>query len=114
MIMVGDNEQKFVAYPLGVPDEAGRQRIDFVAERRGRGSSDVDWNRSVDHAPIVDLFQEWSFDWLDVPAAIGAADEILEYPMVDREPIPRWSYGRATLLGDAAHAMYPNGSNGAS
>ncbi|MGR0319834.1 flavin-dependent oxidoreductase [Agromyces sp. ZXT2-3] len=114
MIMAGDGEQKFVAYPLGEPDDAGRQRVNFIAERRGEGSPDADWNRAVDPGPIVELFRDWTFDWLDVPAAIAAADEILEYPMVDRDALPRWTFGRTTLVGDAAHAMYPNGSNGGS
>ncbi len=114
MIMAGDGEQKFVAYPLSAPDAAGRARINFIAERRGEVSPDADWNRAVDPAPIRDLFADWSFDWLDIPAVIANADEILEYPMVDRNALPRWSFGRTTLLGDAAHAMYPNGSNGAS
>ncbi|WP_457098915.1 flavin-dependent oxidoreductase [Microbacterium sp. P5_E9] len=114
MIMAGDGEQKFVAYPLGAPDADGFARVNFIAERRGVGSETVDWNLSVDAAPIVEQFRDWSFDWLDVPAVIAAADELLEYPMVDRDPIPRWTFGRMTLLGDAAHAMYPNGSNGAS
>jgi 2-polyprenyl-6-methoxyphenol hydroxylase-like FAD-dependent oxidoreductase len=55
----------------------------------------------------------WHFDWLDVPAFFRAADLILEFPMVDQDPLPRWSFGRVTLLGDAAHPMYPRGSNGA-
>jgi len=114
MIMAGDGDQKFVAYPLGEPDADGRQRVNFIAERRGEGSPDADWNRAVDPAPIVDLFRDWRFDWLDVPAAIAAADEILEYPMVDRDALPQWTFGRTTLVGDAAHAMYPNGSNGGS
>ena len=114
MIMAGDGEQKFVAYPLGAPDADGLARVNFIAERRGVGSETVDWNLAVDAAPIVELFRDWSFDWLDVPAVIAAADELLEYPMVDRDPIPQWTFGRTTLLGDAAHAMYPNGSNGAS
>ncbi|MEI5583806.1 MULTISPECIES: flavin-dependent oxidoreductase [unclassified Agromyces] len=114
MVMAGDGDQKFVAYPLEEPRPDGRQRVNFIAERRGAGSPDVDWNRSVDPAPIVELFRDWRFDWLDVPAAIAAADGILEYPMVDRDALPRWSFGRTTLLGDAAHAMYPNGSNGGS
>jgi len=114
MIMAGDGDQKFVAYPLEAPGPDGRQRVNFIAERRGSGSPDADWNRSVDPAPIVELFRDWTYDWLDVPAAIAAADEILEYPMVDRDALPRWSFGRTTLLGDAAHAMYPNGSNGGS
>ena len=114
MIMAGDGEQKFVAYPLSTPDAAGRARLNFIAERRGAGSADVDWNRAVDPAPIVELFRDWRFDWLDVPATIAAADELLEYPMVDRDPLASWTQGRTTLLGDAAHAMYPNGSNGGS
>lgn len=114
MIMAGDGEQKFVAYPLSEPDAAGIARINFIAERRGTGTPTVDWNRAVEAAPIAALFASWRFDWLDVPALIDAADEILEYPMVDRDALPQWSTGRTTLLGDAAHAMYPNGSNGAS
>lgn len=114
MIMAGDGEQKFVAYPLSEPDEDGRMLVNFIAERRVGGTGDADWNRSVDPAPIAALFRDWRFDWLDVPAAIAAADEILEYPMVDRDALPQWTFGRTTLLGDAAHAMYPNGSNGGS
>lgn len=114
MVMAGDGEQKFVAYPLEEPGPDGRQRINFIAERRGAGSPDADWNRSVDPSPIVDLFRDWRFDWLDIPGAIAVADEILEYPMVDRDALPHWTFGRTTLLGDAAHAMYPNGSNGGS
>jgi 2-polyprenyl-6-methoxyphenol hydroxylase-like FAD-dependent oxidoreductase len=56
---------------------------------------------------------DWHFDWLDVPQFIRSADAILEYPMVDQDPLPRWSFGRLTLLGDAAHPMYPRGANGA-
>lgn len=115
MIMAGDGEQKFVAYPL-VHSENGLTRVNFIAERRMSDSDAVnaDWNRPVDPAPIVDLFREWDFDWLDIPGVISAAEQILEYPMVDRNPAPGWTFGKTTLLGDAAHAMYPNGSNGAS
>lgn len=119
MIMAGDGEQKFVAYPLASEGEGegeGMLRLNFIAERRApEGTRErADWNRPVDSAPIVELFDAWSFDWLDVPATIAAADEILEYPMVDREALPAWRFGGSVLLGDAAHAMYPNGSNGAS
>lgn len=114
MIMVGDGDQKFVAYPLEAPHSDGLQRVNFIAERRGQGSANADWNRSVNPAPIVEHFRQWRYDWLDVPELIGAAEEILEYPMADRDALPRWSFGRTTLIGDAAHAMYPNGSNGGS
>ncbi|GAA1917655.1 flavin-dependent oxidoreductase [Microbacterium aoyamense] len=114
MIMAGDGEQKFVAYPLSAPDASGRSRINFIAELRGPGVADADWNRAVDASPIAELFRDWRFDWIDVPAIIRSSEELFEYPMVDRDPLPRWTFGRTTLLGDAAHAMYPNGSNGAS
>ncbi|RGE20029.1 flavin-dependent oxidoreductase [Leucobacter sp. wl10] len=114
MIMAGDAEQKFVAYPLSGPTEDGRQRVNFIAERRGEGSPTADWNRSVDRAPIAEMFEGWSYDWLDIPAIIRDSEELLEYPMVDRDAIPQWVFGNLALLGDAAHAMYPNGSNGGS
>ncbi|MFF2277405.1 flavin-dependent oxidoreductase [Agromyces sp. NPDC058126] len=118
MIMAGDGEQKFVAYPLAPADgdAPGSLRLNFIAERRAlEGTSELaDWNQPIDPAPIVQLFDAWTFDWLDVPATIAAADQILEYPMVDREALPGWRFGSSVLLGDAAHAMYPNGSNGAS
>ena len=89
--------------------EAGMTRVNFIAERRApEGMAETaDWNHPVDPAPIVELFADWRFDWLDVPAVIASADRILEYPMVDRDPLPRWTFGRTTLLGDAAHAPVP-------
>ena len=73
-----------------------------------------DWNRPGKLADFLPRYENWKFDWLDVPAVIRAAHAIYEFPMVDRDPLPRWSHGRVTLLGDAAHPMYPIGSNGAS
>lgn len=115
MIMAGDDQLKFVAYPLRLEPD-GSVTVNFIAEQRSDGSraETVDWNRQVPIGPIAALFDAWRFDWLDVPAVIASAHELLEYPMVDRDPLPRWTFGRSTLLGDAAHAMYPNGSNGAS
>ena len=114
MIMLGDGEQKFVAYPLTEAGAGGEMLVNFIAERRAGGSGDADWNRPVERGPLVKLFENWRFEWIDVPSMIDSAQELLEYPMVDRDALPRWTFGRTTLLGDAAHAMYPNGSNGAS
>jgi len=114
MVMLGDGEQKFVAYPLSAPRGDGRVRVNFIAEQRGEGLPSADWNRGVERDPVARLFDGWSYGWLDIPAIITDAEELLEYPMVDRDALPRWTFGRTTLLGDAAHAMYPNGSNGGS
>lgn len=118
MIMAGHADQKFVAYPI-CPDAAsrGRSLINWVAELRvGGGEAPVprDWNRRADKEQFAPAFKNWRFDWLDVPALIDGAEAVYEFPMVDRDPVPRWSHGRVTLLGDAAHPMYPVGSNGAS
>ena len=72
-----------------------------------------DWNKSGRPDDFISIFEDWRFDWLDVPALIRSATQVFEYPMVDRDPVPRWTFGRVTLLGDAAHPMYPRGSNGA-
>jgi len=115
MIMAGHQDQKFVAYPISPRDGDGRQRINWIAELRVAESlKREDWNRAGDPADFLPRFADWRFDWLDVPGLIAGAEAIYEFPLVDRDPLPRWSHGRMTLLGDAAHAMYPIGSNGAS
>ncbi|WTW97890.1 DUF3237 family protein [Streptomycetaceae bacterium NBC_01309] len=117
MIMAGDGTEKFVAYPLTErPDATGHVLLNWIAERPldTPPPAPGDWNRPADPADILRHFGDWRFDWLDIPAVIAGADAVFEYPMVDRDPLPRWTHGRTTLLGDAAHAMYPIGSNGAS
>ena len=113
MIMAGHQDLKFVAYPIS----RGESVINWIAERRFRPDHDwrrEDWNRPGKPEEFAPWFKSWRFDWLDVPAIIRNARTCYEYPMVDRDPVDRWSFGRVTLLGDAAHAMYPIGSNGAS
>jgi 2-polyprenyl-6-methoxyphenol hydroxylase-like FAD-dependent oxidoreductase len=106
---------KMVIYPIrDAVDAEGRQLVNWVAEietpvRKPRR----DWNRPGRIEDFIGAFADWHFDWLDVPALIRAADVVLEFPMVDQDPLPRWSFGRMTLLGDAAHPMVPRGSNGA-
>jgi 5-methylphenazine-1-carboxylate 1-monooxygenase len=117
MIMAGHERQKFVCYPISAAEEDGKATINFIAERKfapDHGWRREDWNRPGDPADFLPQFEDWVFDWLDVPALIRAAETIYEYPMVDRDPLPHWREDRVTLLGDAAHAMYPIGSNGAS
>lgn len=118
MIMAGHADQKFVAYPI-CPETAarGRSLINWVAELRvggDRAPIPRDWNRRAGKEQFAAAFKDWRFDWVDVPALIAGAETVYEFPMVDRDPVPRWSHGRVTLLGDAAHPMYPVGSNGAS
>jgi 2-polyprenyl-6-methoxyphenol hydroxylase-like FAD-dependent oxidoreductase len=73
-----------------------------------------DWEHTARLDDVLAPFQSYVFDFLDVPAMIRAAPVIYQYPMVDRDPLSSWDFGRVTLLGDAAHPMYPVGSNGAS
>lgn len=118
MIMAGHEFQKFVAYPISRPlYDAGRSLTNWIAELKFPADhvwKREDWNRPGDVADFLPQFEDWAFDWLDVPAIIRGAKYIYEFPMVDRDPIPVWTQGRTTLLGDAAHPMYPIGSNGAS
>src|SRR5689334_10338144 len=105
---------KMVIYPVRDRiDAEGRQLVNWVAEIETERHEQRDWSRRGRLEDFLGAFADWHFDWLDVPAFIRAADLVLEFPMVDQEPLPWWSRGRVTLLGDAAHPMYPRGSNGA-
>ena len=105
---------KMVIYPIrDAVDGAGRQLVNWVAEVETARHDERDWSRRGRLEDFIGAFADWHFDWLDVPAFLRAADAILEFPMVDQDPLPWWSERRITLLGDAAHPMYPRGSNGA-
>jgi 2-polyprenyl-6-methoxyphenol hydroxylase-like FAD-dependent oxidoreductase len=115
MFMAGYQDQKFVAYPISEPlRRRGRSLINWIAELRVPNGAlpNTDWNRKVDKSVFSDSFRDWKWDWIDIPALIDGAQDIYEFPLVDRDPLPRWSFEHATLLGDAAHPMYPIGSNG--
>ena len=104
---------KMVIYPIADDvDGKGNQLVNWVAEIRREGAPMNDWNKPGSPDDFIDTYRDWRFDWLDVPALIAGAQSIFEYPMVDKDPVPRWTFGRVTLLGDAAHPMYPRGSNG--
>ena len=104
---------KMVVYPIRAAGSDGLQLVNWVAEIETPNYRKRDWNRAGSLDDFIGAFADWHFDWLDVPAFIRAADSVLEFPMVDQDPLPRWSFGRVTLLGDAAHPMVPRGSNGA-
>lgn len=104
---------KMVIYPIVDDiDGQGRQLINWMAEIEGDSRDRNDWNQRGRIDDFIGIFQDWKFDWLDVPELIRQADQVLEYPMVDKDPVGRWTFGRVTLMGDAAHPMYPRGSNG--
>lgn len=122
MFIAGDDRQKAVVYPMTEPArDTGEVLVNWAlampaesVDDSTRGDSTRgDWNRPVPVAKFLHHYEGWDFDGVSVPEVLRAAEGAFEYPMVDREPLTRWSLGRTTLVGDAAHAMYPIGSNGA-
>jgi 5-methylphenazine-1-carboxylate 1-monooxygenase len=107
-----------VAYPISAPDpETGLCDLNWIAEKRFDPNirhNKEDWNRVIDRSIFAPSFKDWTFDWLDVPKVIASAEQVFEYPLIDRDPVDHWTEGNVTLIGDAAHATYPVGSNGAS
>lgn len=115
MVIAGNAKTKFVCYPIRQLDD-GRQLINWIADvavERNTVGSVADWNRLGSREAFLPLYLSWSKRLIDIPALVNGAQEIFEYPMSDRDPLPTWVHGRVVLLGDAAHAMYPIGSNGA-
>ena len=98
-------------YPIRQFDD-GTQLINWVTEQPRDDYTANDWATPGQIEDFIQPFVNWHFDWLDIPNLISSAEFILEYPMVDRDPVKRWTFGRVTLLGDAAHPMYPRGGNG--
>lgn len=116
---LGTHRHRVVFYPISSPDSVtGLADINWIAEitvdDTSGGWPDGDWNKRVRHEDFMHHFEQWNYDWIDIPAMLRGAPEVFEYPMIDREPVPTWVEGNVVLLGDAAHVMYPTGSNGAS
>ena len=115
---LGSLRHRLVFYPITPPDPvSGLATINWIAEitvDNAQGWQHGDWNRRVRLQDFIHHFADWNYGWLDVPAMLRGAKEVFEYPMIDRDPVPSWVDGPVALLGDAAHVMYPVGSNGAS
>ncbi len=115
---LGTHRQRVVFYPISHPDpKTGLSMINWIAEvttDNTEGWKQSGWFRQVPLQTFAHHFDGWVWDWLDVPALVGGGDSIFENPMIDRDPIPTWCDGPVALIGDAAHAMYPTGSNGGS
>ncbi|CAN5152362.1 flavin-dependent oxidoreductase [soil metagenome] len=115
---LGTHRQRVVFYPISPPDPVtGLSMINWIAEvtlDNAEGWKSQGWFRQVAVADFVHHFDGWVWNWLDVPALIRGSDVAFENPMIDRDPVSTWRDGPVALLGDAAHAMYPTGSNGAS
>lgn len=114
---LGTHRHRMVIYPISAPDEDGLATINWIAEKTM--DSNTEWQKSgwFKPVPVAEFaadFDAFTFDWLDVPDLLRRADIAYENPMIDRDPVPFWNDGPVALMGDAAHAMYPTGSNGAS
>lgn len=108
------NPGKLVMYPIrNAIDADGNQLMNWLAENETPQRVARDWTKKGRLEDFIAPYEDWHFEWCDIPTLFRNADTILEYPMVDQEPLERWTFGRVTLLGDAAHPMIPRGSNGA-
>ena len=115
---LGTHRHRIVFYPISPADpDTGLATINWVAEitvDNAEAWSKGDWSKKVDLDHFIHHFEDWDYGWLNVPELLAASSEVFEYPMIDRDPVSTWVDGNVALLGDAAHPMYPTGSNGAS
>ena len=112
MVVAGHFDQRIIAYPIGRSSKEGQLLTNWVCQMAVTEEAPPReaWNRRIPSERVLAAFGKWSFPWLDVPDLINRTAEILEFPLVDRNPVQAWTFGRVTLLGDAAHPMQPIGS----
>ena len=115
---LGTHHQRIVFYPISPPDPVtGLARINWIAEvtmDNSQGRTQGDWNKRSEPADFIHHFRDWDYEWVDLQGMLRGAEDIYEYPMIDRDPVSTWVDKHVVLIGDAAHVMYPTGSNGAS
>jgi 2-polyprenyl-6-methoxyphenol hydroxylase-like FAD-dependent oxidoreductase len=115
---LGTHHHRIVFYPISPADpDTGLALINWIAEvtmDNSDGWTHGDWTKKVEVADFIHHFEGWDYDWVDIQGLLRGATEVFEYPMIDRDPVSTWIDGNVALLGDAAHVMYPTGSNGAS
>lgn len=111
MIVCGHFALRVIIYPI-LDLGTGRKLTNWIVQT----AVDDDlpppevWNRVVPKARALHAIRDWRFDGIDVHAMIAQSENVLEFPLIDRDPVQRWSFGRVTLIGDAAHPMTPTGS----
>ena len=115
MILVGHRDQRFVSYPIRRLDD-GRCLINWICVARTLDPMMPleEWGVRADKAPILAKYATWKYDWLDIPRMVEETGDIFVFPDVDRDPLPQWSHGRVTMVGDAAHPMLPVGAQAGS
>ncbi|MDA3624035.1 flavin-dependent oxidoreductase [Saccharopolyspora sp. WRP15-2] len=118
MIVAGGTAAKLVVYPIAEGRSAGTKLTNWaICVQTGQPGAPPpkrqDWARAGDRAELARHVGRFRSPDVDHAGLVEATEEIFEFPMCDRDPLPAWSHGRVTLLGDAAHPMYPMGSNGA-
>jgi len=116
-IGLGTDKHRVVIYPISAPDINGNALINWIAEITRENVDrwpEEGWFRPVPVKDFAHYFSQFRYDWLDFPKMLSQTDNAYENPMIDRDPVSTWVDGPVALMGDAAHAMYPTGSNGAS